>query len=821
MQKQFERTITHARQYLEEGLSIIPIKLPDKKPIRSWKKYQFDRIKLNDFYQISASVPDLENLGIGLVTGLISGNLEVIDIDEKHLAGISARYINEISSFYPEIFNKLRIHKTPSGGFHLIYRCEEVLGDGNKKLAFSTAEKGSQASIETRGEGGYIAYPPTLGYTIYQDNPIPVLSKQERDTLINVAKLLCNKPLQPKKPKNISRRNFNNYSTNPFEDFNQSQYAETILEEFGWKLDSENATYTHYTRPEKSRGVSASFIKEKRLYHIFTSSTELEPSTSYQPVTILAKLKFNDDYKETFKWLIDNGYGKLTKSYEKKVIQRSLTDKIDLPKNLSIEAQKEAKRLHKQKQDKYPAGIFWTGNIEDGYKINREMFLQVCTNLNFCTYQGKIMRKEGNMIAEVSIREFIDYLKEYIKEDDETIDFEIKDRYENFMQQSQKYIITRLDELERDDFLNSTRDTSYKFFQNGFLEITKKDIKLREYTETELYILKDRILQHSFEFASPEGLFTDFISKAVVPNKYLKSYLGFATHEYRDDISDYFLYSLDASYDPKLGGGSGKNLLSALVGRFTTYAKVPEAQTEVNEKLFNAWNGEKLFTISDCGEDFDLVALKGIVSEGGILKKLYKDMVAMKIDETPIIWLESNYSFKKTDGGVLRRLRTIEFTDFFSRCGGVDIHYGGKLFPTDWSESDWLSYYNYMSLCIQEYLKDRKLKQEKLTTTGWHKQFDYSFNQLTKQFIEENIEDWLSSYFVTREEFESQYDKFCNQNGINVRYRISSIKMNDALQEYCDHFNIEFNKNARESVLGTRQYGRTFKLIKEEEQAPF
>jgi hypothetical protein len=96
-----------------------------------------------------------------------------------------------------------------------------------------------------------------------------------------------------------------------------SDEAANLLEEFGWKRIKSTKHHTYYTRPGKSDGISASYIHEKGLYYIFTSSTELTPSKAYHPATLLKILKFKNDGKETYRYLVSKGYGKLDKQYER------------------------------------------------------------------------------------------------------------------------------------------------------------------------------------------------------------------------------------------------------------------------------------------------------------------------------------------------------------------------------------------------------------------------------------------------------------------------------------------------------------------------
>jgi hypothetical protein len=127
------------------GLSIIPVSSA-KQPFGKWKEYQ------SKIAPISLWHSHYQNQGIvGIITGKVSGNLEIIDVDIKN--DPKKTIMTEYSDLIPaDLLRKLIIQTTPNNGFHLIYRCPEVKIDCNQKLALNSQK---EIIIETRGEGGY------------------------------------------------------------------------------------------------------------------------------------------------------------------------------------------------------------------------------------------------------------------------------------------------------------------------------------------------------------------------------------------------------------------------------------------------------------------------------------------------------------------------------------------------------------------------------------------------------------------------------------------------------------------------------------------
>ena len=128
---------------LHQNFNLLPVKENDKSPaIYSWKKYQTQKI---DFSLIA-------NSRVGVICGV--DNLEVIDIDNHF--GDAQQLFNFISDNF-ELTN-FPIINTPSGGFHIYYKCDEVV-EGNQKLAQRlNSKKKHETLVETRGRGGYVVF---------------------------------------------------------------------------------------------------------------------------------------------------------------------------------------------------------------------------------------------------------------------------------------------------------------------------------------------------------------------------------------------------------------------------------------------------------------------------------------------------------------------------------------------------------------------------------------------------------------------------------------------------------------------------------------
>ncbi len=786
-------TWLQVKEMLSQGVSIIPIRdkpqiynkreYAAKTPYGLWKKYQQEIITEASLFYLMTEKYDTN--AIGIVGGKISGNLEIIDIDVKNWQGIDAKLFTDIKSFFPNIFDKLRIHQTPSKGSHILYKISDHEVPGNLKLAYKDEAK--EAAIETRGEGGYVAAPPAIGYKVVKNNPIPTITWNERCSLISLCESYNERRKIVTLAPTASSNNF--YDENPFEDFNNSPAAESVLTNNGWKVEGSNSNFIWFCRPEKNKGISASFNRVKRVYYIFTSSTIFEPSKGYNPASALALIQFNNDKKKTYSWLIDNGYGKINAKKETEKAKILAKSKIELPKNFSKEAVEIYKTQIETENELHPFGIFWEYNDkEKKIGIEIEALYQISYGLGFRYYNGNVVRIIDWVIYKVSEREFQDTLKAYIKDED----IKILNAYENFMHQHTKYVMKRIPLLDKNEILTDDANTCYKFFNNGFLKITKEKIEFNEYANFNYKVFEERIQKRDYnEFIG--GKYIEYLKLAISNNiDYVSTIMGFLSHEWKDETTGYIIVLSEVCKNPEDGGGSGKNIFCNLLKQCTTYTSKSGVQAKFDEKFFQSWNGQKIMGISDVPKNFDYSFLKEASTGTFILKKLFKDEVEVDVKDAPKFIIQTNYSYDSVDGGLKRRIVPIEFTDFFTKCGGIDVHFGCH-FPLGWDSNDWGGFDTYVAQSVQLWLNsNKKIEACKLTTTGWEKQFEQNFGTTIYNFIRENIDNWCEQVEVYNDDFKNTIENYYNENSIQKQFQPSLNKINKGLMEWCKKNEIVF-----------------------------
>jgi hypothetical protein len=325
-----------ATALVQAGISVIPIE-PDgnandgKQPIivgqsadgspqrLSWQRYQKrlpNQKELEAWFTVSGR-------GIAVISGEVSGRLELLDFDEPGLFEqfVEACRDNDLG----DVVDKCPLDETPSGGRHLYYRCEDEVGPRVILAQKHNPDNPSKPKIriETRSEGNYTVVPPTPAachrlnkpYRMLCGKPIeaPVLSAYERAGLRAMARLFNEYVAPSDQVKTPNPRGRQPSGLRPGDDYNERGDAEAILQRHGWTRITNRSGVNLYRRPGKSKGQSATFGTRPSggtWLHVFSSSAApFQFDKNYNPFQIYALLEHSGDFAAAAKALAAQGYG--------------------------------------------------------------------------------------------------------------------------------------------------------------------------------------------------------------------------------------------------------------------------------------------------------------------------------------------------------------------------------------------------------------------------------------------------------------------------------------------------------------------------------
>ncbi|MDF1613659.1 AAA family ATPase [Desulfurivibrio dismutans] len=280
-----------ALDFLAAGFSVIPVNA-DKTPRGRWQDYQGQPMTPETARQKFSN-----GARLAVVAGKVSGGLELLDFDDPKAF---QPFLETLEQMAPGLADRLPRFQTPSGGYHLAYRCNDPV-KGNQKLAVSSDKK--QVRIETRGEGGYFLTAPSPGYTPLAGSltDCPTLSADEVATLHRAAKAFDLRPAPDLTAKSdlLSSLPLTPPTTdNPGDIYNRNHSAAELLAAHGWKPGDRTTAGEAWTRPGKGEGCSGVLLDKTGNFYCWSSNAgPLEPERSYTAFGLFTAYEHGGDFR--------------------------------------------------------------------------------------------------------------------------------------------------------------------------------------------------------------------------------------------------------------------------------------------------------------------------------------------------------------------------------------------------------------------------------------------------------------------------------------------------------------------------------------------
>jgi len=814
--------IKSANFYISQGCSVIATG-DTKRALLPWKEYQ-TRMLTDDEIAIQFSHP--QAVGIAVICGAVSGNLEVIDIDTKYdtTGTLWEEYKKEIEPLLP----KLYIVRTKSGGYHIYYRCEVI--NGNQKLARrpATAEEIKDnpnvkevVLIETRGEGGYVIAPPSPGYEKLSEFVIPVLSLDEREFLLSAARSF-DLITEEVRPDAKVLQQASGFQKTPWDDYNERCDPIALLEKYGWTFVQRKGQRSLMRRPGNTDQYSSGdFHHDLNLLKVFSSSTQFELGKGYKPFAIYAYLAHNKDFSAAAKQLLAEGYGEtgIMDKYGKKVLKSlgSGASRQQISNTLITEdglSEKDAARIIENVEEINGPEIltFWEVSISKNRRvinILRHRLVEFLFNNGFhlffydkhnSTY--RIVQQKDGLVEYVSSETIKKFVKDYI--------ISLPDRFdaitpaellEVVMKGSDTYFGTGLLEFvdaKEIDILKDTPTEAYFTFKNGIVKVTDKGTELLSYGQVGKPVWRSQVIDFNVDVdpAFDETLcqFYDFMNKIAGENiLYLVGLVGYLLHRYKDPTKPFAVILAEETEDEKKGGGTGKGILVTALSYMANIERVDGKNFKLDKSFAFQRVGldTKIVAIEDVRKNVDFEGFYAIITEGMTIEKKNKDEFTIPYKDSPKILFTTNYTIAGNGGHGKRRQKVFELTGHFSSTHTPIDEYKCRLFD-DWDPDEWNRFYNMMFKCVAEYLKygipvvenSEKIKRK-------HIRLNYS-----PEFME-----WWDGYIENGaaefKPFRDMYGAYLVANNMDKK-DFSQKRFRYAIIESCDRF---------EYVLETRRQG--------------
>ncbi len=286
---------TMALAAIKAGMAPIPIRAGGKVPLDRWTDDQHHPM---DETEIPRRFRNGCNLGI--VCGAGSGNLECLDFDN---ASLFQPLLDTLEAVNPSLRQKLTVwQETPSGGYHLLYRCSAPVGS-NAVLAHG---RNGKAAIETRGQGGQFLVAPSRA-TSKQDGKqrpyilhgtlqaVPTITAEDVALLHNIASSFDESGHQEQK--RLPRNQGGTISGDrPGDRYNHVTDWNELLVRYGWRCLKTMGDRQHWQRPGKTGPEASGTLHPTKGFWCFSTSTPLPTQQPLTPFAVFTYMEYGGDF---------------------------------------------------------------------------------------------------------------------------------------------------------------------------------------------------------------------------------------------------------------------------------------------------------------------------------------------------------------------------------------------------------------------------------------------------------------------------------------------------------------------------------------------
>jgi hypothetical protein len=274
--------------------------------------------------------------------------------------------------------------------------------------------------------------------------------------------------------------------------------------------------------------------------------------------------------------------------------------------------------------------------------------------------------------------------------------------------------------------LRDDKDTAFLPFKNGVLHITKDGHELIDYQDDTL-IWKHQVIDRSFKKDSG-GDFEQFIrNTSSYPGLNQNDYkakintIGYLLHTYKDPseakcvvLTDASLLLDDHNMD-HVNGQTGKSVFCEALGYVRNLVRCDGKNIRIGLDRFalqNIKRDHQLILFDDAKKDFRFENLFHMITGGLTIEGKNKPKFSIPFKEAPKLIITTNYPFEGDGESYRGRQHVLEFSDFYNtRNKPMMVH--GKRFFDDWDGTEWNKFDTFMAGCLQQYLREGKLTQNR------------------------------------------------------------------------------------------------------------
>ena len=364
---------------------------------------------------------------------------------------------------------------------------------------------------------------------------------------------------------------------------------------------------------------------------------------------------------------------------------------------------------------------FWDRNDRGVIKIvhiHLKQFLEDNGFYKYCPEGGKnyiFVKVTNNLIDHTSEKEIKDFVLTHLLELDDIAVYNYFADNTRFFKEEFLSLLSTIEIY----FIADNKYSSYLYYKNCAVKITKDGITTLDYLDLGGYVWKDHVIDRTFNLCSITDAcdFKRFVSNInggdLERVKTMESTIGFLLHGYKNLSFCPAVILNDEVISDNPEGGTGKGLIMNALSKMKKLVVI-DGKSFAFERSF-AYQlvsaDTQILCFDDVKKHFDFERLFSVVTEGLTLEKKNKDAIKIPFSRSPKIAITTNYAIKGTGNSFARRKWELELHQYYTK-EYTPLDEFGKLMYGDWNDDDWCEFDNYMIGCLMNYLNTGLVKSK-------------------------------------------------------------------------------------------------------------
>tara|TARA_R100001510_G_C7654188_1_gene212810 strand:- start:34 stop:2388 length:2355 start_codon:yes stop_codon:yes gene_type:complete len=356
---------------------------------------------------------------------------------------------------------------------------------------------------------------------------------------------------------------------------------------------------------------------------------------------------------------------------------------------------------------------FWIKNSKGKIDLVPHLFRLFLQDNGFYKYYPVgsnnfvFVRVVDNTISDVNEEMIKDFVLDFLLEIDDMSVYNFFALNTKFFQETFLNYVSRIEP----NFMVDNTEESYLYYMNCAVKVTKDNVETISYRNLKGHVWEKQKIDRDFIKSD----FTDSEFKYFIKNisgersdstKSMESTLGYLMHSHKPASYCPAVILNDEIISDNPEGGTGKGIFVKSISHikkmviidgkgFSFQKSFPYQRVQVDTQTL---------VFDDVAKNFDFERLFSVITEGITLEKKNKDEIHIPFEYSPKIVITTNYAIKGAGNSFERRKWDLEFKQYYTKSFTPESDFGHMLF-SEWTDSEWSKFDNYMIDNLQLYLK--------------------------------------------------------------------------------------------------------------------